>query len=213
MSKAEERFNWKNRFRHIQVEDLNVGPDTTENIDERHEGKTPGDLQSLHHGPEDYEDSLQSVDHEAIESMERKNCRPEFPFRETDGKETDKPGYLSIPKSFAERYKKLSGCKDRETPEPLEFEDDPMADFGKILERMFDTHKRKNHDYGDAAHLGYKEMGMSYYLGIIFNKYHRLKTLTKTGTTVLVDDESIDDTLLDLANYAVMALQSRHRND
>lgn len=84
--------------------------------------------------------------------------------------------------------------------------------FEEILEDMSETHRKKNHDYGDAAHLGYLEMGMPYYLGIIFNKYHRLKTLTLGKERRMVLDESVEDTLLDLANYAVLALESLKRD-
>ena len=84
--------------------------------------------------------------------------------------------------------------------------------FEEILKNMSETHRKKNHDYGDAAHLGYLEMGMPYYLGIIFNKYHRLKTLTLGKERRMVLDESVEDTLLDLANYAVLALESLKRD-
>ena len=78
---------------------------------------------------------------------------------------------------------------------------------------MDDTHARKNHDYGDAAYQGYKELGDAYYIVQLHNKLSRLKSLTVNNKTQRVKDESIDDTLLDMANSAVMYLESRHRND
>ena len=85
--------------------------------------------------------------------------------------------------------------------------------YGRILERMDDTHRRKNSDYGDAAYKGYKKYGDYYFLTQLHNKFTRLENLTINNTKPQVEDESIDDTLLDMANYAVMYLESRHRND
>lgn len=85
--------------------------------------------------------------------------------------------------------------------------------YSTILKRMDDTHTRKNNDYGDAAYQGYKELGDAYYIVQLHNKLSRLKSLTVNNKTQMVKDESIDDTLLDMANYAVMFLESRHRND
>lgn len=85
--------------------------------------------------------------------------------------------------------------------------------YGNILRRMDDTHTRKNSDYGDAAYKGYKKYGDYYFLVQLSNKLSRLESLTIGKKTQQVKDESIDDTLLDMANYAVMYLESRHRND
>ena len=85
--------------------------------------------------------------------------------------------------------------------------------YGRILERMDDTHRRKNSDYGDAAYKGYKKFGDYYFMVQLHNKYQRLESLTIGNKSQQVNDESIDDTLLDMANYAVMYLESRHRND
>lgn len=85
--------------------------------------------------------------------------------------------------------------------------------YGNILKRMDDTHTRKNADYGDAAYKGYKKFGDYYFLVQLHNKLSRLESLTIGNKKQQVNDESIDDTLLDMANYAVMYLESRHRND
>ena len=85
--------------------------------------------------------------------------------------------------------------------------------YGNILKRMDDTHTRKNADYGDAAYKGYKKFGDYYFLVQLHNKLTRLESLTIGNKKQQVNDESIDDTLLDMANYAVMYLESRHRND
>lgn len=85
--------------------------------------------------------------------------------------------------------------------------------YSTILKRMDDTHTRKNNDYGDAAYQGYKKYGDYYFMVQLHNKFSRLESLTVENKTQMVKDESIDDTLLDMANYAIMFLECRHRND
>ena len=85
--------------------------------------------------------------------------------------------------------------------------------YSSILRQMDETHTRKNNDYGDAAYQGYKKYGPAYFLVQLHNKLSRLESLTINNRSQMVKDESIDDTLLDMANYAVMYLESRHRND
>lgn len=86
-------------------------------------------------------------------------------------------------------------------------------DYSSILRQMDNTHTRKNSDYGDAAYKGYKKYGDYYFLVQLHNKLTRLENLTINNKKPQVEDESIDDSLLDMANYAVMYLESRHRND
>jgi hypothetical protein len=69
-------------------------------------------------------------------------------------------------------------------------------------------HAKKNHDYGNAAHESYEEFGIISYVITLNNKMKRLKTLTKSGVEREVNDESIEDTLIDLAAYAIMAVES-----
>lgn len=104
-------------------------------------------------------------------------------------------------------------CRDEEMTTNPFLDDITKYSYSSILKRMDDTHTRKNSDYGDAAYKGYKKFGDYYFMVQLHNKYQRLESLTIGNKTQLVEDESIDDTLLDLANYAVMYLESRHRND
>ena len=84
--------------------------------------------------------------------------------------------------------------------------------FDNILEQMSDLHARKNSDYGDAAYEGYKEFGITYYIIQLHNKLNRLKSLTKDASKPQVN-ESLEDTLIDLAVYSVMALEALKRED
>ena len=61
--------------------------------------------------------------------------------------------------------------------------------------------RRKNQDYGDAF-ATYGTVGVLVRMG---DKIMRLQNITNRGTT-LVDDEKLRDTLIDLHNYAGMAV-------
>ncbi len=61
--------------------------------------------------------------------------------------------------------------------------------------------KRKNTDYGDA----FATFGVIGVLMRIEDKIKRSLSITNNGIT-LVDDEKIRDTLIDLHNYAAMAI-------
>lgn len=69
-------------------------------------------------------------------------------------------------------------------------------------------YERKNHDYGDAFKKNFDEFGNVYPIIHLSEKLDRLKTLTRNGDQQ-VHDESIDDTLMDLANYAIMTIVER----
>lgn len=74
-----------------------------------------------------------------------------------------------------------------------------------ICDYLNDLYTRKNHDYGDSFHISYLEEGMAMARIRLSDKLSRFKTLSKASTQQ-VKDESIRDTLLDLANYAIMTV-------
>lgn len=80
--------------------------------------------------------------------------------------------------------------------------------FDGICQEMIELHRRKNKDYGNAAHESYKEFGLISYVIRLNDKMKRLKSLTKPGVEQEVKNESIEDTLMDLAAYAIMAIES-----
>ena len=65
---------------------------------------------------------------------------------------------------------------------------------------------RKNHDYGDSFHQTFVEEGMAMPRIRLGDKFNRFKTLSRKLDTQRVSDESLKDTLLDLANYAIMTV-------
>lgn len=75
----------------------------------------------------------------------------------------------------------------------------------KICDSLNDLYKAKNEDYGDSFGKSYKEYGLTMACIRLEDKLNRLKSLNKNGNAQ-VKDESIQDTLMDLANYAIMTL-------
>ena len=70
-----------------------------------------------------------------------------------------------------------------------------------IQEQGLELFKKKNADYGDA----FAKYGVVGVLMRIEDKIQRAISITEKGVN-LVDDEGIKDTLIDLHNYAAMAL-------
>lgn len=75
-----------------------------------------------------------------------------------------------------------------------------------ICEELNALYEKKNHDYGDAFHLSYLEEGMAMSRIRLGDKLNRFKQLSKNPDSQAVNDESIRDTLIDLANYAIMTV-------
>ena len=75
----------------------------------------------------------------------------------------------------------------------------------KICEELNSLYARKNHDYGDSFHISFVEEGMAMPRIRIGDKFNRFKNLSRS-TKQEVNDESIRDTLIDLANYAIMTI-------
>lgn len=77
-----------------------------------------------------------------------------------------------------------------------------LYNFANTVGKMTTLYAKKNHDYGNSFNKGMNTIGMSYGIGRLYDKMNRIITLSKVKAEV--DDESIQDTLLDLACYAVM---------
>lgn len=82
--------------------------------------------------------------------------------------------------------------------------DDKPARFDAIVKRMADTYRAKNADYGDSFGQSVKEFGYTAALVRMSDKFNRLKNLMRADAQAQVKDESIKDTILDLACYSVM---------
>ena len=81
--------------------------------------------------------------------------------------------------------------------------------FNTILEKMYQTYEAKNHDYSvdgkSAFEDGFETFGITSVAVRLNDKVHRLKAYAKKQE-MLVDDETVKDTLIDTAVYSVLAL-------
>lgn len=85
--------------------------------------------------------------------------------------------------------------------------------YNRIVEKMQKTFLAKNHDYGNSFATTWREFGdKGPITGVaqISHKYHRLLNLA-LGTKPQVD-ESIDDTLMDMANYCILTLMELQKD-
>lgn len=76
--------------------------------------------------------------------------------------------------------------------------------FREITDYMYQIYEKKNADYGDSFSKTFDEFGLTASAIRINDKTERFKKLIKQNAQV--QDESIKDTLLDLANYALLTL-------
>lgn len=85
---------------------------------------------------------------------------------------------------------------------------DRVAQYEKVQKESIELFKRKNADYGDAF-ANYGPIGVIVRMG---DKISRLTNVTKNGVT-MVNTESVRDTLIDLHNYAAMAVMLLDENN
>ena len=97
----------------------------------------------------------------------------------------------------------LNGFSKNEKVHPSQFDiqTSRVDQMKKIQTKALELFTKKNTDYGDA----FAEFGVIGVLMRIEDKIKRSLSITKNGVN-LVNDEGIRDTLLDLHNYAAMAL-------
>ncbi len=74
--------------------------------------------------------------------------------------------------------------------------------YSNIIDTMAETCRRKNEAYGDSFHQSVDKYGPIAALVRIEDKINRLSTLVVNGGSV--DDEALEDTCLDAANYLIM---------
>ena len=90
--------------------------------------------------------------------------------------------------------------------EPVENEF--MEEYKKIVTETMELCVKKNKDYGSSVEDTFEKFGDISYLVRITDKYNRIcSLLNREGE---VKDESIDDTIRDMANYSFLWLASRN---
>lgn len=88
---------------------------------------------------------------------------------------------------------------------------DDVEQFMDITQNMAKTFAAKNHDYGNSFEQSLNEFGIVASVVRMGDKMNRIKSLVKKE--VQVKDESIKDTLLDMANYAIMTVMWLNKNN
>ena len=79
----------------------------------------------------------------------------------------------------------------------------------KICNELNETYEKKNADYGDSIGELYNKLGDITILTRISDKYNRLMNLLDPNNDRAVNYESVDDTILDMANYCIIWLMER----
>ena len=78
----------------------------------------------------------------------------------------------------------------------------------ELCRKMHQLYERKNADYGDS----FSQLRHRYPNFVcmrIFDKLNRLETVMQPGYECKVSDETVEDTLMDIANYAIMEITER----
>lgn len=83
---------------------------------------------------------------------------------------------------------------------------DPHA---RVLQELHGIYLAKNADYGDSFAALYAEFGPTYAVAHIVEKTARIRALLKH--TANVSGESMRDSLIDLANYAILTIMEIDR--
>lgn len=86
-----------------------------------------------------------------------------------------------------------------------------IQQFMDITTNMVKTYAAKNHDYGNSFDNSLDKFGLIASIVRMGDKMNRLETLVTKKAQV--KDESIKDTLLDLANYSIMTVMWLNKND
>lgn len=83
---------------------------------------------------------------------------------------------------------------------------DNVKQFNELAQSMCELYEKKNSDYGDSFNISLDKYGIIAALTRMSDKFNRIETLILKRQTQKVEDEKIEDTLIDLANYAMMTV-------
>ena len=86
-----------------------------------------------------------------------------------------------------------------------------VQEFRNIVNKMADTYEKKNSNYGDSFGRLFEELGAVSGLVPLYNKLHRATSLINGDENHY---ESLEDTLIDMACYAIMnVIEMRNKRD
>ena len=87
-----------------------------------------------------------------------------------------------------------------------------IENYKRLQDDMLNTFIDKDSDYGDSFGKTFDKYGIVSALTRMSDKLNRLDNLANSSNQMKVD-ESIEDTLLDLANYAMLTYLQIHKSD
>lgn len=87
-----------------------------------------------------------------------------------------------------------------------------MRTFKEITNEMLSLYERKNKDYGNSFGKTYEKLGIISAVVRLQDKMNRIIELTTKGEQQ-VNDESLRDTIIDMANYSVMTLMEMSKSE
>ena len=92
---------------------------------------------------------------------------------------------------------------NKHPPSPIteEYKEERVTQMAKVQKEGLELFKKKNADYGDAF-ANYGAIGVLVRMG---DKISRCQSISNKSVT-MIDSESLRDTLIDLHNYAAMAI-------
>lgn len=76
--------------------------------------------------------------------------------------------------------------------------------YKDILDKLYETYKAKDQDYGSAFSEMFDELGIDYAYGKLREKMNRIKVLRNKPN--MVENEGLEDALIDMAGYAILTL-------
>ena len=116
----------------------------------------------------------------------------------------EKRGSTQVNNEFQKLADRVKEILEHTKPENVE-------EFRKITHNMTQTYSAKNHDYGNSFDLSLDKFGLVASVVRIGDKMNRIESLINKEARV--KDESIKDTLLDMANYCIMTVMWINKNN
>ena len=80
-----------------------------------------------------------------------------------------------------------------------------VKQFNELAQTMCELYEKKNADYGDSFNISLDKYGIIAALTRISDKFNRIENLI-LNQNKKVEDEKVEDTLIDLASYAMMTV-------
>lgn len=96
--------------------------------------------------------------------------------------------------------------KEDDTADENDYDEKLVYEHRELTTLLNSLYKVKNKKYGDSFGQSVREFGYISALTRMSDKYNRLKQLIMSNQTGSDTDESLEDTLVDLANYCLMTV-------